>query len=107
MPVEGHWARVNAPVRTLTLRERRAFQVLVALVVAAAAAVAIWAVTSGGSPAASAGCVDEFAGSTMGAVRVHECGAGAARVCRKPGPGGTQLAASLARACTRAGYPQP
>jgi hypothetical protein len=104
MPVEGHWARVNVPVRTLTRRERRTFGVLVATLAVAALVVVVWAAARGGGPTVAPGCLDEFAGSTMGAVRVQACGADAARTCRAGGPGGAPLAASLARACARAGY---
>ncbi|MDX6665490.1 MAG: hypothetical protein QOG68_1696 [Solirubrobacteraceae bacterium] len=104
MPVEGQWARRNAPVRTLTGRERRAFLVLTIAVVLAAVIVVAWAATKGPTAAAGPGCVDEFAGSTMGGVRVQACGPDAARVCRRPSAPGAALAETLARACARAGY---
>jgi len=99
MPVEGQWARANAPVRALTGRERRAFRILLALTALAGVALIAWALARGGDTRPGAGCISEFTGSTMGGVRVQACGADAARVCRN-----VTTPQRLVTACRRAGY---
>lgn len=94
--MEGHWERGNAPLRTLTGRERRAFRATAVLLAVTAAAVLGWALLRGGTAASGPGCVDAFVGSTMGGARVHACGDEALRLCR-----GTPTARqpSFARQC--------
>jgi hypothetical protein len=85
VPLEGHWKRVNTPVRETTSRERRIVAVLGALA-AAAIVVAIVAFVSNGSnsPSTPAGCIHLEVGSTMGGGATQLCGKTAETFCRGP-----------------------
>jgi hypothetical protein len=91
MPLEGHWARQQAPLRR---RERRL--VLAALAAVVAGVVALSLVVGGGS---APGCVDATIASTTGGAAVHACGDRARRLCTAPGQG-----REIRAACRRAGY---
>ena len=108
MPLEGHWERVNTPVRQLTGRERRlvrAALVLLALAVVAVAIVAIATKSSGtsGKPL-GAGCIRIEAPSTMGAGASDFCGQHAASFCRGPIAHKPPLDATALPRCRTAGY---
>jgi hypothetical protein len=107
MPVEGHWARREASLRTLTGRERRVFKLGAAATAVGAAAVIAWAVAAGGDAASAPGCVDVYVGSTTGTAHVHACGREGAQLCRQPASANATLAAKFAAACRRAGHPAP
>ncbi len=92
MPLEGHWARQQAPLRP---RERR---IVLALLAALAACAVVIALAAGGSGPAP-GCVDATIASTTGGAAVHACGDRARQLCRAPGPG-----REIRAACRRAGY---
>jgi hypothetical protein len=106
MPVEGHWARRETSLRTLTGRERRVFKLGAGATAVGAAAVIAWAVAAGGE-ASAPGCVDVYVGSTTGTAHVHACGREGAQLCRRPAPANPTLAAKFAEACRRAGHPAP
>jgi hypothetical protein len=87
VPLEGHYQRVNTPLRETTGRERlivRALLVIIGIAVLAAIVVAI--ATSGGSDGGGTaqGCVRVDVPSTMGGSTIHACGARAAEFCRGP-----------------------
>lgn len=102
MPLEGHWQRVNTPLRTLTRRERRMVAIGVALVAAVAVAIALVSATSS-SPPLARGCIDVIVPGVMGGQPVTACGARARAVCRErrglTDPGSRAIEA----ACRRAG----
>jgi hypothetical protein len=105
MPVEGQWARRDAPLRTLTRRERRVFALVTSVLALGTAGVGLWAATASGGEASGPGCVDLYVGSTTGAAHVHACGRDGAQLCRRPAVSNATLAAKFAEACARAGHP--
>jgi hypothetical protein len=85
MPLEGHWQRLNTPLRETTSRERRILWVLSALLAAAiAVAVVVFVSNGSSSPATPAGCIRIEVGSTMGGGTTQLCGQTAARFCHSP-----------------------
>jgi hypothetical protein len=112
VPLEGHWDRLNTPLRETTPRERSLVRIVVALLAAAALAsviVAIATSASGGSTAglaaAGARCVDLDVPSTMGGSTIHACGGRAAEFCRSPVANQPPLAEAARARCREAGYP--
>jgi hypothetical protein len=108
VPLEGHWKRVNTPLRETTGRERLIVRVVLAVVgVAVIAAIVVAIVTSGGSNGAGTaqGCVSVEVGSTMGGGRIHPCGAAAAEFCRGPIAHDPSLSGVALPQCRQAGYP--
>ena len=81
MPLEGHYRRVNTPLRKLTGRERRV--AIWGSVLTAVAVLALVLATAGGSshPAPAPGCIrPTIAGRTGGEVE-NACGAEAVALC--------------------------
>jgi hypothetical protein len=105
VPLEGHWGRVNTPVRELGSRERR-----VAVVAAALTAIAILALvlaTAGRSrPAPAAGCIRANVPMVMGAEELNLCGAHARRACASHAGDANPVARTIEAACREAGVPQ-
>src|SRR3954449_446547 len=80
MPLEGHYARVNTPLRRLTPRERNVG--IGAVVLAAIAILAVILATAGNSsPKAGPGCIYAIIPGVMGAEPVDACGGQAEFVC--------------------------
>ena len=103
MPLEGHWSRVNTPLRQTTGRERRLVRVFGALLGIAVAVAIVVLVTNGShSPSTPAGCLRIEVGSTMGGGTTQLCGQTARRFCLSPAADGDQ--GYLAK-CRDAGYP--
>jgi hypothetical protein len=73
VPLEGHWARVNTPLRKTTSRERRILWVFVAILAVAAIVGTVVAIGSS-SPSTPSGCVRIELPSTMGASASTICG---------------------------------
>ena len=90
MPLEGHWARQQAP---LGARGRRVAAALLALL--AVCVVALVLTVHGGSSAP--GCIDATIASTTGGASVHACGERARRVCAA-----RDATAEIRAACERA-----
>jgi len=83
MPLEGHYQRVNTPLRKLTTRERRV--VIWGSLVSAIAILALVVATAGSSshPAPAPGCIrPTIAGRTGGEVQ-NACGAKAVALCKR------------------------
>ena len=82
MPLEGHYQRVNTPLRKMTLRERRV--VLWGTLVTAAVLAALLIATAGGShPGPAPGCIrPTIAGRTGGEVQ-NACGPEAVALCKR------------------------
>ena len=107
MPLEGHWQRVNTPLRETTRRERVLVRVLLAAVgIAVVAAVVVAIATSRGSNGGGAaeGCVRVDVASTMGGGTLHPCGAQAAEFCRGPIAHDPSLRGVALPRCREAGY---
>jgi hypothetical protein len=103
MPLEGHWERVNTPLRKITLRERRllvVFGTVLALGVVAAIIVAI--ATSGTKT--GPGCIRVDLPSTMGGGTPELCGSAAQSFCASPAAHRPPLNATALPKCREAGY---
>jgi hypothetical protein len=98
MPVEAQWLRARS---SLTKRDKR---VLAGMVIAAVIATIVGVAFAGGSSSPSnASCVVVDVPSTMGGVRLRQCGPAARGFCRDQGP----KDATIAAACLRQGYAVP
>jgi hypothetical protein len=82
MPLEGHWQRVNTPLRTLTSRERRLVSAAAVLIVAATIALVLFAASAKTAPPRP-GCINAIVPGAMGGQPVDACGARARRICRE------------------------
>jgi hypothetical protein len=102
VPLQGHWERVNTPLRKTTLRERRILWVVVALLAVACIAGAIVAIGSS-SPSTPAGCIHLEAPSTMGAVASDICGNDAKKLCTGHQARTDPLSATILPQCRQAG----
>jgi type II secretory pathway component PulM len=102
MPLEGHWRRINTPLRRLTARERNVAIAAVAITVAAIVAVVIVTLPHS-RPAPAPGCIYAIVAGYTGAEPVDACGAKARHICetrtREEDPG----AAAIRESCRRAG----
>jgi hypothetical protein len=103
VPLQGHWQRVNTPLRKTTLRERRILWVAVGLLAAACIAGAIVAFGSSSSPT-PAGCIHLEAPSTMGGVASDICGDDARRLCSGQQARTDPLSGTILPQCREAGY---
>lgn len=106
MPMEGHWARVNTPLRETTPRERTLIRVVIALIAIVAVAVVVAVATGGGggSSALGPGCIHIEVPSTMGGSASNLCGARAAEFCASPAAHEPPLDATVLPKCRTAGY---
>ncbi len=100
MPMEGHWERVNTPLRGLTARERNV--AIAAVTTIAVAMIVLIVVTAGNSrPPLSRGCVSAIVPGIMGGVSVEACGAQAKSLCaahaRREDPGSIAIEESCRR----------
>jgi hypothetical protein len=101
--MEGHWARVNTPLRQTTARERALVRVFAGLLGVAVAVAIVVLVTNGShSPSTPAGCLRIEVGSTMGGGTTQLCGQTARHFCL--GPAADDEQGYLAK-CRDAGYP--
>lgn len=103
MPLEGQWARQNAPLRPTSRRERRLLALFLVLIVAGVAAV-LYA-TLHGSAAKQSGCVSVTAATSTGGATLQQCGAAARAWCREQGPRTDAFAQQVQAACERARVP--
>jgi hypothetical protein len=92
--------RLNEPLRW-GRRERTAVAAVLTCVALALVALGAYALTTGAP--ARADCIDVTFASTLGAAKVHACGAKAKRVCASPSPF-REVTAELQAACQHAGY---
>jgi len=93
--------RLSEPLRW-GRREKTVIAALLACLALAAVGLGAFALTSGSREPAN--CVDVTFASTLGAARLHACGARARAMCASPSTS-KEIAASLRGACRRAGYP--
>jgi hypothetical protein len=103
MPLEGHWARVNTPLRETTGRERRIVWVAGALLAIAALAAVIVAISSS-SPSTPAGCIRVDLPSTMGGGTPQLCGNAASSFCASHAAHTRPLNETALPKCREAGY---
>lgn len=82
MPLEGHYKRVNTPLRRLTKRERNVvIGVLAVTVVAILALMLAPASDSDSNAAAGPGCIYTVVAGRTGGEPVHGCGTEAEEIC--------------------------
>jgi hypothetical protein len=82
MPLEGHFDRVNTPLRRLTKRERNVVISGVAVTLIALAALIL--ATSGASqPPPTSGCIRVSVAGRTGAELIQACGAEARQLCAR------------------------
>ena len=103
MPLQGHWDRLQTPVRQTTGRERRIVWVFGAVLAAAALGAIIVAIATSG-PSLPAGCIQVEVPSTMGGSTTRFCGQDAASFCRSPAAHKPPLDATALPKCRDAGY---
>jgi hypothetical protein len=103
MPLEGHWARVNTPLRKTTSRERRILVVVAVVLALAVIAGAIVAIGSS-NPSTPAGCLRVDLPSTMGGGTPQLCGNAAASFCSSDAAHTPPLNQTALPKCRSAGY---
>jgi hypothetical protein len=82
MPLEGHFDRVNTPLRQLTKRERNV--VISGLVVTLAALAALLLATSeANQPPPASGCIRVSVAGRTGAELIQSCGMEARELCAR------------------------
>jgi hypothetical protein len=98
MPLEGHYKRVNTPLRQLTSRERRV--AIWGVVVTTIAMLALILATAGDSqPAPAAGCIRAPIAGRTGAELIQACGTEAVQVCRRAYGSEERWAEPVSSAC--------
>jgi hypothetical protein len=101
MIMEARAKRLSTPL-PWGRREKTAVGGLLAVLIAAVVALAVFG--TGGSSTARKDCVESFAPSTLGAVRIHGCGAKARSLCRQA-PHIRGIEDTLGASCRHAGIP--
>jgi hypothetical protein len=102
MPLEGHWRRINTPLRRLTTRERNVAVAAVAVTLVAIAAVVI-ATLPNSRPAPPPGCIYAIVPGFTGAEPVDACGGRARRICTTRTQRGDPGATAIRESCRDAG----
>lgn len=72
MPLEGHWERQQAPLRTLSVKEKRVLLIGAVLAVALLLSVVLGALANV-SPSVSNGCHREVVATSTGGASVERC----------------------------------
>jgi hypothetical protein len=102
MPLEGHWERVNTPVRRLTRRERMV--VLIGVAATAITCLVLVLSTVGDSrPAPAPGCIYALVAGPTGSMPVSGCGAQARTICARHQTGEDPPSRTIRASCRRAG----
>jgi hypothetical protein len=102
MPLEGHFERVNTPLRKLTPRERN---VVIAgtLITVGVILALILATASDSRPAPAAGCVSAVVAGRVGGEPVNGCGADAKAICARSANYDNPRARTINGKCDEAG----
>jgi hypothetical protein len=82
MPLEGHFSRVNTPLRQLTKRERNVVIAGLAVTVIALAAL-ILATSRDSQPPPASGCIRVSVAGRTGAELIQACGMEARQLCAR------------------------
>jgi hypothetical protein len=82
MPLEGHFKRVNTPLRRLTKRERNVVMTGI-LVTFIALAVLVLATAGDSQPPPAPGCIRASVAGRTGAELIQACGMKARRLCAR------------------------
>jgi hypothetical protein len=106
MPLEGHYQRVNTPLRRLTGRERGVIAVVLTITVVAILALALApASDSASNSAAGPGCIYTVVAGRTGGEPVHGCGAEAEAICAHAARFDDPRADKIVASCEAAGVP--
>jgi hypothetical protein len=102
VPLEGHWRRVNTPLRRLSSRERNI--AIAGVAVTLAACVALILATLGHSrPEPGPGCIRALIPHVMGAETLDACGTRAKHICRARATDTDPGARAVQESCRQAG----
>jgi hypothetical protein len=101
MIMENRSKRLSEPL-PWGRREKAVVAVLVGCVLIVLIGLGAYSLTSGSKEPKD--CVDITFASTLGAARMHACGARARTLCAAP-QASKEIAQPLKQACSRAGYP--
>jgi hypothetical protein len=102
MPLEGHFQRVNTPLRKLTPRERNV--VIAGILVTVVAMLAVVLATAGDSrPGPAEGCVSAVVAGRVGGEPVNGCGEEAKAICARSANYDNPRARTIGEACEEAG----
>jgi type II secretory pathway component PulM len=102
MPLEGHYQRVNTPLRRLTARERNV--VLAGTLLTFGVILALILATAGDSrPAPAEGCVSAVVAGRVGGEPVNGCGEKAKEICARSANYDNPRARTINQKCDEAG----
>jgi hypothetical protein len=104
MPLEGHYERVNTPIRKLTARERRAAIAVLVVTVVAMAAVVIATVGDDSAPIPQ-GCFSASVAGIVGAQTISACGLEAEARCAHAARFDDPRSNTIVAACEQQGIP--
>jgi hypothetical protein len=106
MPLEGHYQRVNTPLRKLSGREIRVL-VIGGVITLIAVLGLILLPSGGGGPIiqdrAGRSCVEVYVAGRVGSEPVAGCGAKAVAICRRASGFDDPRAHTIVDACTKEG----
>lgn len=102
MPLEGHFQRVNTPLRKLTGREIKVLVGGTAVMVAAILAL-ILATAGDSRPGPSPGCIEVVVAGRVGGEPVNACGAEAKAICARSAQFDVPRSHTIVDACLEAG----
>lgn len=102
MPLEGHYQRVNTPLRRLTTRERNV--VFAGTLITIGVILALILVTAGDSrPGPAEGCVSAVVAGRVGGEPVNGCGEKAKEICARSANYDNPRARTISGKCDEAG----
>jgi hypothetical protein len=102
MPLEGHFQRVNTPLRKLSSRERNV--VIGGTLVTVVAILALILATAGDTrPGPAPGCVSTVVAGRVGGEPVNGCGAKAKEICARSANFDDPRAGKIGEVCDEAG----
>jgi hypothetical protein len=102
MPLEGHFKRVNTPLRRLTKRER--YVVIGGLVTTFVALAVLLLATAGNTqPPPAPGCISVAVAGRTGAELVHGCGMEAREICARAVPRDDPGSEAIVSSCSERG----
>src|SRR3954452_20875922 len=102
MPLEGHWRRVNTPLRRLSGRERK-IAVVAGPGPVATCVTLIVAPAGSPTPPPAPGCIRAIIPHVMGGETLNACGARAKSLCAARAGDGDPGARAVQESCRQAG----
>jgi len=102
--MEGHWRRVNTPLRRLSPRERNIAIAVVAVTIAAVVALVLVTVNDS-RPGPAPGCISATVAGFTGAEPLEACGARAQQICASHSGQTDPRSKAILEACRSAGLP--